>query len=142
MIIRFFYTSSFSSSSPLLITLTTQLTIWRRCSGSSSWCAARGILQCACQCSGREWRRSGHIPLLIELDPLLQLLQALCRLLAGCALVVAHVLVAAHHGGHLRAVAAAALPVHRLVVVITFEALLAAHIPKEKRDREHEELIS
>ena len=37
--------------------------------------------------------------------------------------MVAHVLVAAHHLGHLQGLAA--LLVHRVVVVITFEGLLA-----------------
>lgn len=67
--------------------------------------------------------------MLIELDPLLELLQALgsrCAYSASCALVVAHVLVAAHDGGHLDRSLSFALPVHCFqVVVVTLEALLA-----------------
>lgn len=69
--------------------------------------------------------------MLIELDPLLELLQALgsrCACSASCALVVAHVLVATHDGGHgqLSRSLSFALPVHCFqVVVVTLEALLA-----------------
>lgn len=104
-------------------------TINGRRSSSCPW----GILQCARQCSRcrrrrRGWRR-GHIPLLIELDPLLKLLQALCRTAAtaSCTLMIAHVLVTTHYGRHLRyRWSLSGLPVDRVqVVVITFEALLA-----------------